>query len=83
MLNNHNDHAKKKLSMLSKTISREVLNKLLAHAFIIVKRDGFILNVSSIDGEEFNRDENFFKELNDKRINVIVVKGLVKKSWIG
>lgn len=74
--------ASNKQNALIKRISKEVVGKLLHHAFMISKCEGIVLNVHSLNGVELLRHKDFY-EKNDFRINVIVVNSTVKKSWIG
>lgn len=67
------------VTMNVKSLMKDVLNKQLAHAFVIARREGFNLCVRTIDGLNVNDGQTVCDP--QKTIDVIVNKGFVKKSW--
>ncbi len=63
--------SKKIVNGLARRLSENIRGKLLAQAFVVLRRDGLITRVASIDGkpvQQANLDNN-------------VVNGFVKRSW--
>ena len=67
------------MMMNVKLVMRNILNKQLAHAFIIARHEGFVLCVRMIDGTSINDGRSVRDP--ERVIDVIVHKGMVKKSW--
>lgn len=70
-----------KIVLLAKNVLKEILNKSLAHGFVIIKREQFYIRVCSIDNEIINKNSD--DEFDVRRINVVVVRGNIKKTWFG
>lgn len=68
-----NDVSKKLLLLLREQIFT------LAHAFVVIRREGFKINIVEIDGL---RIASKTAEKNEKHVNVEVVNGIIKRSWI-
>jgi len=68
--------------MMIKIVSKDIRGKLLHHAYVIIKREGFRLNVNSLNDTKIVRHESFY-EADGHRINVDVVNSIIKRSWIG
>lgn len=73
---------KRGLTGLIHRVSKQAKGLELAHAFVIVRREGFKLRVATIDKKVVvaitERDV-----IDENRINVDVIDGAVKRSWIG
>ena len=63
---------------LSKNIQQSRLT--LAHAFVLIRRDGFKIRVAKINGSAVVPEA---KEAAQDRINVEVVNGIVRRCWVG
>jgi len=73
----------KKLVSIALNLTKEIVNKQLAHAFVIVKREFFTLRVRSVEENVVFFADKYDDEFNIKRINVVVNDGYVKKAWFG
>lgn len=71
----------KKFQSPAYKLSKAMKNTLLAKAFVDSRREGVTINVCSIDNHTLRKGADGEKD--DHRINVCVVKGLIKKAWVG
>lgn len=67
---------KKQSNSLAYKVSTQIKGKILAAAFVDVRREGLLLRVATIDGKPVQFP------LQETCINVDVVDGFVKRSWI-
>jgi hypothetical protein len=63
---------------LAARMSKEIVNVTLAHAFIMAKTAGIQFHVAKYEGIP----SSSFLEKGIETINVVVVKGLIRKSWV-
>ena len=71
--------SRRRLNSLAHRVSKDVIGKTLAHAFVIaVKREGLSLHVAQIDDTK-----NPATDSDPSRINVSVSGSIVQKSWVG
>ena len=71
--------SRRKLNGLAHRVSKDILNKPLQQAFVMIRREGMSIRVQSLDDEVFTHDN----ESDPLRINVVVVGGIVRKSFVG
>ncbi len=74
-----NDEDERRQKGLAYRVSRDIVNVEPAKAFKHARTEGYKLRIDRLDG--FQRAPA--GEPDPLRINVIVVNGLVRKSWVG
>jgi hypothetical protein len=63
---------------LAARMSQEILNSTLARAYVMVRSAGMQFYIAKLDGVP----SSSHLERGVETINVIVVRGIVKKSWV-
>lgn len=71
------------LNGLARRVSDHIKGLMLAQAFVIVRREGYQLRVATIDSKPVAATLNKSDMTNQKRINVDVTNGNIKRAWIG
>jgi hypothetical protein len=73
---------KKNNNFLANRVLTQLRGLVLAHAFVIIRREGFKIRVSKIDGSivvPITKGEQYV----DNRISVDVKNGIVTNVWLG
>ena len=72
--------SRKKLNGLVHRMSKDIINKDLAHAFKMLKSAGLTIRVAQMDDEKRPQVDD---DKDPRRINVVVVGGRVLRCWVG
>jgi hypothetical protein len=71
--------SRKKLNGLTYRVSKQVVGKVLAQAYVMIRREGLIFHIARFDNEV----RSCCSKKEHRRINVRVVDGMVRSAWVG